>query len=167
MNHFVVTHLTGLDPQNQNIQYSLANKLTANRSMWYKWNRVMNMKKEWETTHGMKFDAVILCRMDSYEIPREFTFVKPNIINSYLHGVGSDYGGIYDHWIYGDSNSMDIFANLYHRLDFLRDYYYNLNFDENGVPNKENYQAFETYINPHKLPKKNAEMFDITFEYVH
>jgi hypothetical protein len=140
LDEFINENPDGLDEQGSPMQRLRVNRPVANRSMWYTWHGVSLLKQQHESELGFKYDAVLLARTD-YRMDNTFTFGGP--LDSVVTPYWGDYtAAINDHWAFGTSADMDLYCNLYTRLEYLKTY----TIEEHN---------FEHYINPHKLPVHN------------
>jgi len=90
------------------------------RRMWYKINVLNDLKKSYEKISNFKYDIVIRLRPDLYIIDDKINFdVKENTIYA-----KKGEGFFLDEFNYGNSSSMDKYAEIYCSLDnYLYDIY--------------------------------------------
>jgi hypothetical protein len=87
-------------------------KLNNCLSMWYKSKRVNELKKNYESLMGVRYDVVIKSRPDlRFDEPAEIKIPKNNTV--YIPKGWDWSGGINDLLSYSDSQTMDTYCSLY------------------------------------------------------
>ena len=84
-------------------------KYINQKQMWYKIYILNNLKKIHETIYNFKYDVVIKYRPDLYLINDEIIFENYDFNNNTIYG-SNNYS---DEFNFGNSFSMDIYANLF------------------------------------------------------
>jgi len=111
-------------------------------SMWYKTNRVNQLKNNYEKLMGFRYDVVLKSRPDlKIETPVDMFIPKKNTI--YIPKGWDWSGGINDLMAYSDSKTMDVYSDLYNS------YYHILNQSERKLNAElilKNYLKFFTNL---------------------
>lgn len=140
-------------PENTWILY---NQPIPAASMFYKRWRVSQLKQKFELENSFIYDVVLLSRTD-FLINDIFELSNGN---SVVSGPWPDGGtqpwvnydrGVNDFWVYGPSQTMDIFCSVFPRFKTLWDF----------CMNTPEYGYFEA-CNPHTLPVTNLKLCGFT-----
>jgi hypothetical protein len=120
-------------------------------SMYYSIFKSNELKVLYETRNNFIFDRVIRMRFDS-----DFKD-KDLILDENVNGIqipnGSDYAGINDQFAIGNSEDMNLYCNLFNKLETLKDMEYNperllsIYFDRIQIKSKVQRFDFEVKIN--------------------
>jgi hypothetical protein len=142
LEEYIASNLGKNDEQGVPLSKLRLNRPLSNRSMWYTWEKVSKLKRQYEEENQFEYEIVFLARTD-FLINPNFQLFYPldsHVITPHWNQYPNS---ILDWWVYGKSKEMDIFCNLYSRLDTLK----------NTLTEEHN---LEHYINPHKLPFHNS-----------
>ena len=87
-------------------------------SMWYKTQRVNELKNEYQSLIGVNYDLVIKTRPD-LKLEKRVVLEKPKKNTLYIP-KGWDWSeGINDLFAYGNSKVMDVYSDLFSRITYL------------------------------------------------
>ena len=90
----------------------------STKSRWYSHMRSVEFKKQHEKKENFIYDFVIVSRFDNVFItPFNFTEYEPRFFYSSNWIAPHNIKGFLDYWFLSDSETMDSFSNLYHKID--------------------------------------------------
>ena len=130
LNELYKPKLSIFEPQ---INFHSDFRQSITRSRWYSAKKSIELKTLYETQHSIKYDMVMLCRLDLMWLS-DIIFENYNPFNFYAthwNGDGNNKlgpfdkrnlntgSGFYDTWFFSNSNYMNGLANLYDNIDNL------------------------------------------------
>lgn len=92
-------------------------------SMYYSIFKSNQLKSLYESKNNVIFDRVIRMRFDS-DFKGKDLILDENIYSVQIP-MGSDYAGINDQFAIGNSEDMNLYSNVFNKLDTLKDTEYN------------------------------------------
>jgi hypothetical protein len=134
----------------ENLEFSFEGRADIGvMSMYYSIFKSNQLKRKYERKNKILFDKVIRMRFDSDF--RDKDLILDENINEVQIPLGKDWAGVNDQFAIGPSKQMNIYSNLFNKIDKLQDGSYNPErflrdyLSRNGVSTQR--FEFQIYIN--------------------
>lgn len=95
------------------------NLMDSYLSHWYSVHKSIQLKQDYEKENNMTFDCVLLFRFDIQILNGVYPNIKSKNISIPYE---MQYGGfqmVNDHWVYGESKTIDVYSRFYQDLEKL------------------------------------------------